>query len=394
MALGDVKQNQLFAQDLQNLLSTPAPGAGGGPGVVESVAPFVPRSQQMQQMMTPGMLQSLMPMTPYQRGMLGLHGISAQADLTRAEAATNAPMSQTQLVGSIGAKIANRTATPEEKDVFDRLTGVKTDQERELLAAQIAKTQAEAGQVGKPSPISELDRQVKEAGLAETKKRTELLGKPKAISQTDKQLLDATIQEKQAQIKKIEAETAALPRDATQAKAAGLRKEFDALTKDYRTVRDSYGRVLASGTDPSAAGDLALIFNYMKMLDPSSVVRESEFANAAATGSLGQRWVAVGQKLLSGERLSDGMRADFMSRAKRLYDSQVSIFNNTGERYRKLATKSGVDPVDVTTEPFPFEKSGTATQSQAQPYQEGDIMENPNTGEKVILRNGKWQRIK
>jgi hypothetical protein len=35
MALGDVKQNQLFAQDLQNLLSTPAPGAGGGPGVVE-----------------------------------------------------------------------------------------------------------------------------------------------------------------------------------------------------------------------------------------------------------------------------------------------------------------------------------------------------------------------
>jgi hypothetical protein len=333
-------------------------------------------------------------MTPFQQGQLANQRIGLQADLTRAQATANAPLSQTQLVGSIGTKIANGTATPQEKDMFDRLTGVKTEQERDLLAAQIAKTTAETGQIGQPSPVSDLERQQQEATLTETQRRTELLGKPKAISQTDKQLLDTTIKEKQAQIKKIEAETAALPRDATQAKATGLRKEFDALTKDYRTVRDSYGRVLASGTDPSAAGDLALIFNYMKMLDPSSVVRESEFANAAATGSLGQRWVAVGQKLLSGERLSDGMRSDFMKRAKKLYDSQVSIFNNTGERYRKLATKSGVDPVDVTTEPFPFEKSGTATQSTAQLYQEGDILENPNTGEKVILRNGKWQPIK
>ena len=43
-----------------------------------------------------------------------------------------------------------------------------------------------------------------------------------------------------------------------------LRKEYDMGSKDYVSVRDAYARVVASGKNPSPAGDLALIFNYMR----------------------------------------------------------------------------------------------------------------------------------
>lgn len=143
--------------------------------------------------------------------------------------------------------------------------------------------------------------------------------------------------------------TAMSPADR-QAFGTKLRTEFNALSKDFRVVRDSYGRVLASAEDPSAAGDLALIFNYMKMLDPGSVVRESEFANAAASGSLGQRWIAVGRKLLAGERLSPQMRADFLDRSHRLFKSQKNIQNRLIRRYSGLAKRSGISEKDVITE--------------------------------------------
>ena len=94
-----------------------------------------------------------------------------------------------------------------------------------------------------------------------------------------------------------------------------LRKEFLTQSKEYQKVRDSYTRVVGSTMDPSPAGDLSLIFNYMKMLDPGSVVRESEFATAAATGSYGQRIQASVQRVLSGERLASKMRADFVGKA-------------------------------------------------------------------------------
>ncbi|MEM8882399.1 MAG: hypothetical protein AAGC82_17565, partial [Pseudomonadota bacterium] len=60
----------------------------------------------------------------------------------------------------------------------------------------------------------------------------------------------------------------------------GLRKEFIGQTtvKDFRKQAEAFGRIDASAFEPSPAGDLALIFNYMKVLDPGSVVRESEFA--------------------------------------------------------------------------------------------------------------------
>lgn len=129
--------------------------------------------------------------------------------------------------------------------------------------------------------------------------------------------------------------------------AQGLRKEYITAATDYRKIRDSYARVQESGTEPSAAGDLALIFNYMKMLDPGSVVRESEFATAAATGAWGERVKAAGLKILEGERLSPVMRTDFITRASMLQQRQTAQHGRRKSEYTRLAKSFNINPEQV-----------------------------------------------
>jgi rRNA processing protein Krr1/Pno1 len=126
-----------------------------------------------------------------------------------------------------------------------------------------------------------------------------------------------------------------------------LRDDYNQLSKTFILVRDAHQRVMASANDPSAAGDLALIFNYMKVLDPTSVVRESEFAQAAQTGAFGERIKAAVQKVISGERLSDATRRDFLDRSERLYQAAEQNQSDLENRFKGISERSGVNPENV-----------------------------------------------
>jgi len=126
-----------------------------------------------------------------------------------------------------------------------------------------------------------------------------------------------------------------------------LRTEFNNLTSSFRNVRDAHSRVLASAKDPSAAGDLALIFNYMKVLDPGSVVRESEFATAENSGGVPAKVRNMYNKVITGERLPVSIRTDFVKRSTALYHSQESSFNQTSKIYSGLAERYGTNPENV-----------------------------------------------
>jgi len=172
-----------------------------------------------------------------------------------------------------------------------------------------------------------------------------------AVSDLEKQQIRSVINKNRAESEKTlrEAKGQLTPVQKN-AQTTGFRKEFNALSKDFRTSRDAFERVIASADAPSSAGDMALIFNFMKVLDPGSVVRESEFANAAASGSLGEKTKAAMAKISKGERLSPVMRKDFVNRAKRLFASQEKIQGNLIRRYTNLSKRFGVDPQDVVTE--------------------------------------------
>ena len=123
-----------------------------------------------------------------------------------------------------------------------------------------------------------------------------------------------------------------------------VRKEFIGQSKEFQGINTAYNRVVASAKDPSAAGDLALIFNYMKTLDPGSTVREGEFATAQNSGSVPDTIAARYNKVIAGERLSSTQRADFVDRASKLYDAAQENQFQLEDQYKELAKKSGVNP--------------------------------------------------
>lgn len=123
------------------------------------------------------------------------------------------------------------------------------------------------------------------------------------------------------------------------------RKEFTNLSKKFSTVADSYRRINAA--EATAAGDLALIFNYMKMLDPGSVVREGEFATAQNAAGIPERLRAQYNRVTTGERLTKATRKDFRRQASKQFEPALKGQMRREETFGRLATKSKYDPEDI-----------------------------------------------
>lgn len=135
-----------------------------------------------------------------------------------------------------------------------------------------------------------------------------------------------------------------LPAVAGPSDINSIRGQFEQQSKDFQQIRDAYVRIQDSAKNPTAAGDLSMIYNYMKMLDPGSVVRESEFALAASSGSYGERMQALVQKATSGERLADSVRQDFLTRAQMLMKGQLGIHEQREAEYKRIAASQNIDP--------------------------------------------------
>lgn len=133
---------------------------------------------------------------------------------------------------------------------------------------------------------------------------------------------------------------------AMQGTALKLSDDYEQRSKDFYAQRDAFNRISASASNPSPAGDLALIFNYMKMLDPGSTVREGEFANAQNAGSVPQQIQAQYNKVISGQRLAASQRTDFVSRAETLFNSAKKQQDVTVKEFTTRAAKYGV-PADL-----------------------------------------------
>jgi len=124
-----------------------------------------------------------------------------------------------------------------------------------------------------------------------------------------------------------------------------LRKEFTGLptVKDFQSQSTAFGRVVASAKDPSAAGDLALIFNYMKVLDPGSTVREGEFATAQNASGVPGRVQSLYNNIIRGERLNEEQRGDFVDRARRLYKAAATSYEGIRDDYVDIASSYKFD---------------------------------------------------
>lgn len=138
------------------------------------------------------------------------------------------------------------------------------------------------------------------------------------------------------------------PTDRKFARANQLRDEYFKQTGVYEALAGTYNKILAATRDPSIAGDIALVFHYMKILDPTSTVAKGEQAEANNAGNVPQRIQSLYNSLILGEsKLDAKIRADFVSKAKETYGAQRELYQKKRANYSKLATRAEVDPIDV-----------------------------------------------
>lgn len=137
---------------------------------------------------------------------------------------------------------------------------------------------------------------------------------------------------------------------------AELRREFNQAVQPFSTVAEAYSKIRQAATNPTAAGDVSLLYGYMKLLDPNSVVRENEYATAANAGSIPERVWAQFNRARNGERLTDAMRADFVNQARKIIDVVRPQINAHIQRYSGIAQAYGHDPSRVVYDPFAFQQ--------------------------------------
>ena len=141
-----------------------------------------------------------------------------------------------------------------------------------------------------------------------------------------------------------------------------LRKEYSALPeiKEFTTVETAFKQINSALSNPSAANDLAAATKFMKLLDPGSVVRESELGMAMnATGAI-DRVQNYFQKLQNGQVLNPEQRADFKRAAQLAFNAAQDTRDRTSSRYVDLANSYNVDANNVVLKgkgmPKPTEK--------------------------------------
>lgn len=212
-------------------------------------------------------------------------------------------------------------------------------------------------------------RLVAEGRLDEAKQITDLI---RAMPQpgADRSLMEVRVGDEVHLVNRVTGETVRTlsPSEAARERAAAeeqaraadeafrrgqqLATSFRTDLSEHQQVANAYGTVLAAAQDPSAAGDLALIFAYMRMLDPGSVVREGEFATAQNAPGVPERVRAQYNRILSGERFTPEARADFLDRARRLAQQRQKQVQPILRRYRERARRAGVDPSLFVFDPF------------------------------------------
>jgi hypothetical protein len=142
--------------------------------------------------------------------------------------------------------------------------------------------------------------------------------------------------------------TNVLPPQKTFENENKLRDDYTTATKPFVGIRDAYNTVQAALSGPiTATSTLAGATKFMKMIDPESVVRESELNMALkATGML-DRFMNLHNTVLKGQVLTPKQAEEIKAIAETLYTTAAAQQAKTDEYYSGLATSYGLKPERV-----------------------------------------------
>jgi len=124
-----------------------------------------------------------------------------------------------------------------------------------------------------------------------------------------------------------------------------LKKTFAAepVYKAYGEMQSAYGQINDSLKSESPAGDLAAATKFMKLLDPGSVVRESELGMAMAASGALDRAKNYAQMRLSGTKLTPDQRKDFQNLSNQLFSTATSAYNQKRGEFEQMGSDYGLN---------------------------------------------------
>jgi hypothetical protein len=128
-----------------------------------------------------------------------------------------------------------------------------------------------------------------------------------------------------------------------------LRGDFrsEPIYKAHQEMQSAHAQIGAGLKQGTPVGDLASATKIMKLLDPGSVVRESELGMAVAASGLGDRLSNYAQNVISGNKLTPQQRKDFQALADQLYSESVTQYNAKRGEYADIANRNELNMQDV-----------------------------------------------
>lgn len=138
-------------------------------------------------------------------------------------------------------------------------------------------------------------------------------------------------------------------------RAQGLSDDFRQYTRTYADVANQIGTLQSVGPAAmhgDAAAQISMVYSYMKLMDPGSTVRETEFANAQNAGGVPDRVRTMFNKLQQGSILAPRQVQDFMNQSRTIQRSWQQRFAPIKRQFEDRARRQGVNPADVVYDYF------------------------------------------
>ena len=115
------------------------------------------------------------------------------------------------------------------------------------------------------------------------------------------------------------------------------------IYKDFNDMKSAYGQVISALDQGSPIGDVAGATKVMKLLDPGSVVRESELGIAMAASGRMDRLKYYFDNWASGNKLTPTQRSDFKALSNELYAAAGQAYNQKRGEYLDFGSSTGVE---------------------------------------------------
>jgi len=139
---------------------------------------------------------------------------------------------------------------------------------------------------------------------------------------------------------------------AKAAEARRLRNEWKAISSNWRTMRGQVS-LMDAGLEAAKRGDMAagsqaVLVTFQKILDPTSVVRESEYARSQAGMSALKQIEGFADRMARG---GVGVTYDELVKFKKLGQEMVARgemeLEGTRKQFEDLALESGINPSNI-----------------------------------------------